>query len=52
VAGVGRARWHVDLARQRGGEPFNIIMEGPDDEGRLALPAESEHREDQALRAA
>ncbi len=52
VPGVGRARWHVDLARQRGGEPFNIIMEGPDDEGRLALPAEPGHRPYQALRAA
>jgi protein ImuA len=52
VAGVGRARWHVDLARQRGGEPFNLFMEGPDDEGRLALFSEPGHRQDQALRAA
>ncbi|MDB5721036.1 MAG: protein ImuA [Alphaproteobacteria bacterium] len=42
--GVGRPRWRLALARQRGGEPFEIIMEGPDAEGRLALPAEPQHR--------
>ena len=41
VAGVGRARWHVDLVRQRGGEPFSCTMGGCDAEGRLALVAES-----------
>lgn len=46
--GIGRARWHVDLARQRGGEPFNLIMEATDAQGRLALPAEPRHRQDQA----
>jgi protein ImuA len=25
--------------RQRGGEPFEIIVEAPDETGRLALPA-------------
>ena len=40
VAGVGRARWRVELARQRGGEPFNLIVEASDATGRLALPAE------------
>jgi protein ImuA len=52
VAGIGRARWHLILARQRGGEPHHWIMEGPDGQGRLALFAESRHRPDQAARAA
>ena len=43
VAGIGRARWRVDLARQRGGEPHHWIMEACDAEGRLALPAEPAH---------
>jgi protein ImuA len=51
VPGVGRARWRLVLARQRGGEPHNWIMEGPDEQGRLALPAESQHRPDQARAA-
>ncbi|WP_232493063.1 ImuA family protein [Novosphingobium kaempferiae] len=37
--GVGRARWHVDLLRQRGGAPFSLVLEACDDQGRLALPA-------------
>lgn len=44
AAGVGRPRWHIDLARQRGGEAFEIIMEGSDAKGRLALPAEPADR--------
>ena len=40
VAGVGKARWRIALARQRGGEPHQWIMEACDAEGRLALPAE------------
>jgi protein ImuA len=52
VPGIGRPRWRLTLARQRGGEPHIWIMEGPDAEGRLALPAESEHRQDPARRAA
>lgn len=44
VDGVGRARWQLELARQRGGAPFTWIMEGSDAEGRLALPAEPPHR--------
>jgi protein ImuA len=44
VAGIGRPRWRLALARQRGGAPFELIMESPDAEGRLALPAELEHR--------
>jgi len=44
VAGVGRSRWSVELARQRGGEPFSMILEGCDETGRLAVPAELGHR--------
>jgi len=44
VAGVGRARWSVELARQRGGEGFSLILEGSDETGRLAVPAELGHR--------
>ena len=52
VAGVGRARWRLILARQRGGEPHQWIMESPDEQGRLALVAESGDGADQARRAA
>lgn len=38
VAGIGRARWDVRLVRQRGGEPFNLIVEACDETGRIALP--------------
>jgi protein ImuA len=44
VPGVGRPRWHVMLARQRGGEPAEWNLESPDAKGRLALPAPSPHR--------
>jgi len=37
--GIGRARWHLELVRQRGGEPFTLTVEAPDETGRLALPA-------------
>jgi protein ImuA len=37
--GVGRARWRVELVRQRGGEPADWTMEACDETGRLALPA-------------
>ena len=50
--GIGRLRWRVALARQRGGAPFTWIMEGPDAEGRLALPAASGNRADKTDRAA
>jgi protein ImuA len=43
-ARVGRARWLVDLARQRGGEPFSLIVEGCDETGCLAVPAAPGHR--------
>jgi protein ImuA len=52
VSGIGRPRFHLTLARQRGGEPHQWTMEGPDEQGRLALPAEPFHRPDQAERAA
>jgi protein ImuA len=39
VAGVGRLRWLVELARQRGGESFSLTLEGCDETGRLAVPA-------------
>ncbi|HEY0626936.1 MAG TPA: protein ImuA [Allosphingosinicella sp.] len=42
--GIGRARWRLTLARQRGGAPFTWIMEASDAEGRLALPAQPRHR--------
>ncbi|MDK2768083.1 MAG: protein ImuA [Sphingomonas sp.] len=38
-AGVGRPCWSVDLVRQRGGNPFSLIVEACDGKGRLALPA-------------
>jgi len=44
VAGVGRARWTVELARQRGGEAFSLIVESSDETGRLAVPTELGHR--------
>jgi protein ImuA len=40
VAGVGRARWRVDLVRCRGAEPFSWELEACDAQGRLAVPAE------------
>ena len=51
VEGIGRACWRVELARQRGGEPFELIMEGTDAKGRLALPAEPRDRSASADRA-
>lgn len=39
VPGIGRARWTLDLVRQRGGEPYRWIVEASDAQGRLALPA-------------
>jgi len=50
--GIGRARWRVALARQRGGPTYEWLLEAPDAEARLALPARSGDRPDQAQRAA
>ncbi len=44
AAGVGRPRWLVELARQRGGASFSLILEGSDETGRLAVPTELGHR--------
>lgn len=44
VAGIGRARWSVELVRQRGGDAFSLILEGCDETGRLAVPAALGHR--------
>lgn len=44
VPGIGRARWQVELARQRGGPGFSLILEACDAQGRLALPALSADR--------
>jgi protein ImuA len=48
VPGVGRARWSVELVRQRGGHPFSTIVEGCDATGRLALPADVRDRATEA----
>ena len=52
VAGIGRARWHVELARQRGGAPANWILEAPDAEARFALFSLPVDRADPAERRA
>lgn len=49
IAGIGRSRWTVELARQRGGEPFSMILEGCDETGRLAVPAASTDRAAEAV---
>jgi protein ImuA len=50
-AGLGRARWQVMLVRQRGGPPHQWLLEAPDAEARLALPARPGDRPDQPVRA-
>jgi protein ImuA len=52
VPGIGRARWSLSLARQRGGEPHHWTLESPDDTGRLAVPADAQHRQDPSRIAA
>ncbi|WP_185829111.1 ImuA family protein [Sphingomonas ginkgonis] len=37
--GLGRACWRLACARQRGGDPFELTVEAPDETGCLALPA-------------
>jgi protein ImuA len=37
--GLGPACWDLACVRQRGGDPFNLIVEAPDETGRLALSA-------------
>lgn len=43
-AGIGRARWLVELVRQRGGDPFSLEVEACDDTGCLDLPAPARDR--------
>lgn len=50
--GMGSACWRVILARQRGGPGHEWILEASDAEARLALPARSGDRPDQAGGAA
>ena len=50
--GVGRARWSVELVRQRNGNPFSLELDACDDQGRLALPAAVAHRATAQVRAA
>jgi protein ImuA len=52
AVGVGRPRWRLTLARQRGGEPHQWIMEAADETGRLALPAGTERRAGEEREAA
>ena len=44
VEGVARPRWSLELARQRGGAPFSLIVEGSDNQWRLAIPTELTRR--------
>jgi protein ImuA len=44
VEGVGRSRWKLELARQKGGEGFEITVEACDATGRCALPPVMAHR--------
>lgn len=50
-SGIGRARWLVELIRQRGGNPFSLEVEACNDTGRLALPAATPDRAVTAVRA-
>jgi len=51
VAGVGRAHWRVELVRQRGGNPLELMVEACDETGRCALAAELVDRPDTTRRA-
>ena len=37
--GLGPPCWRLQCVRQRGGDPFELQVEAPDETGRLALPA-------------
>lgn len=50
-AGLGRARWQVELVRQRGGEVHQWMLEACDETGRCALPAKLADRPAAAGRA-
>ena len=38
--GLGPACWELECMRQRGGNPFTLTVEAPDETGRIALPAQ------------
>ena len=38
--GLGPACWRLSCMRQRSGNPFDMIVEAPDETGRIALPAQ------------
>ena len=44
--GLGRARWRVELVRQRGAPPHEWLLEAPDAEACFALPAPAGDRKD------
>lgn len=44
VSGISRPRWQVELIRQRSGAPGTWILEGVDEAGRLAFPADASGR--------
>ena len=46
AGGIGRARWQVELVRQRGGPPYHWLLEAPDGEACFALPAATGDRTD------
>jgi protein ImuA len=46
--GLGRARWRLDLTRNRGGEPGSWIVEACDATGRLGLVPDTANRSSQA----
>lgn len=50
--GLGRARWHVELLRCRGGEPCSWILEACDETGRLASPSDRASRPARPVRRA
>jgi protein ImuA len=49
--GLGRPCWQLTCVRQRGGDPFDLIVEAADEAGCLALPARLVDRPADAGRA-
>jgi protein ImuA len=49
--GLGQPCWCLECVRQRGGDAFDLIVEAPDETGRLALPARLADRPAAADRA-
>jgi protein ImuA len=52
VEGIGRARWRLECARQKGGEGFELTVEACDATGRCAVPAAMADRKAVAGRTA